>query len=157
MFVKDVEDNSETSKKGQTVTNNDYHKVYNALKALPAVKNVPSLSKRTVPKGELKLWVTSGRCLKDANPLHDAIVGLCKWCKTSSWKVENRRCLWSSRRRCQYRTSLQVGFLHRVWGLVIRFHHPVFLIYTIRITIISRSRERPNHGAKNSYIRDYSC
>lgn len=36
---KDVADNSETiEKEGQTVTNNDYHKVYDALKGMPTVR-----------------------------------------------------------------------------------------------------------------------
>ena len=44
---KDVADNSETiEKEGQTVTNNDYHKVYDALKAMQGVKNVTFSSRR---------------------------------------------------------------------------------------------------------------
>ena len=73
---KDVEDNSETIvKEGQTVTNNDYHKVYNALKALPAVKNVTFSSKEEQYQ---KLTETMGDEWKvfegDANPLHDAYI-----------------------------------------------------------------------------------
>ncbi len=71
---KDVEDNSETIvKEGQTVTNNDYHKVYDALKALPSVKNVTFSSKEEQYQ---KLTETMGDEWKvfegDANPLHDA-------------------------------------------------------------------------------------
>ena len=43
---KDVADNSETiEKEGQTVTNNDYHKVYDALKGMSTVKSVTFSSK----------------------------------------------------------------------------------------------------------------
>ena len=43
---KDVADNSETiEKEGQTVTNNDYHKVYDALKSMSTVKSVTFSSK----------------------------------------------------------------------------------------------------------------
>ena len=73
---KDVEDNSETIvKEGQTVTNNDYHKVYDALKAMPAVKSVTFSSKEEQYQ---KLTETMGDEWKvfegDANPLHDAYI-----------------------------------------------------------------------------------
>ncbi|MCA7025788.1 hypothetical protein K9F17_18110, partial [Stenotrophomonas acidaminiphila] len=43
---KDVEDNSQTiEKEGQTVTNNDYHKVYDSLKNMSTVKSVTFSSK----------------------------------------------------------------------------------------------------------------
>ena len=38
---KDIQDQSEQiEKEGQTVTNNDYHKVYDALKGMSTVKSV---------------------------------------------------------------------------------------------------------------------
>ena len=43
---KDVADNSETiEKEGQTVTNNNYHQVYNTLKNMSTVKSVTFSSK----------------------------------------------------------------------------------------------------------------
>ena len=73
---KDVADNSETiEKEGQTVTNNDYHKVYNALKGMSTVKSVTFSSKEEQYE---KLTETMGDNWKifegDANPLYDAYI-----------------------------------------------------------------------------------
>ena len=73
---KDVADNSETiEKEGQTVTNNDYHKVYDALKGMSTVKSVTFSSKEEQYE---KLTETMGDNWKifegDANPLYDAYI-----------------------------------------------------------------------------------
>ena len=150
---KDVEDNSETIvKEGQTVTNNDYHKVYNALKALPAVKNVTFSSKEEQYQ---KLTETMGDEWKvfegDANPLHDAYIVD----TNSPSDVSEVQDGGANTERL-----FKLASFIRVWGLVIAgllIFIAVFLISnTIRITIISRSREIQIMrlvGAKNSYIR----
>ena len=163
---KDVEDNSETIvKEGQTVTNNDYHKVYNALKALPAVKNVTFSSKEEQYQ---KLTETMGDEWKvfegDANPLHDAYIvdtnspSDVKPVAEEAKKIEGVSEVQDGGANTERLFKL-ASFI-RVWGLVIAgllIFIAVFLISnTIRITIISRSREIQIMrlvGAKNGYIR----
>ena len=162
---KDVEDNSETIvKEGQTVTNNDYHKVYNALKALPAVKNVTFSSKEEQYQ---KLTETMGDEWKvfegDANPLHDAYIvdtnspSDVKPVAEEAKKIEGVSEVQDGGANTERLFKL-ASFI-RVWGLVIAgllIFIAVFLISnTIRITIISRSREIQIMrlvGAKNGYI-----
>ena len=155
---KDVEDNSETIvKEGQTVTNNDYHKVYDALKAMPAVKSVTFSSKEEQYQ---KLTETMG----DANPLHDAYIvdtnspSDVKPVAEEAKKIEGVSEVQDGGANTERLFKL-ASFI-RVWGLVIAgllIFIAVFLISnTIRITIISRSREIQIMrlvGAKNSYIR----
>ncbi len=60
-------------KGGQTVTNNNYHKVYDALKAMPAV----SVTFSSKEKNNTRNWRPmgdGGKSLKDANPLYDAYI-----------------------------------------------------------------------------------
>ena len=100
---KDVADNSETiEKEGQTVTNNDYHKVYNALKGMSTVKNVTFSSKEEQYE---KLTETMGDNWKifdgDANPLYDAYIvdtNTPSDVKTVAEEAKkNRRCVRSSK------------------------------------------------------------
>ena len=163
---KDIEDNSETIvKEGQTVTNNDYHKVYDALKAMPAVKNVTFSSKEEQYQ---KLTETMGDEWKvfegDANPLHDAYIvdtnspSDVKPVAEEAKKIEGVSEVQDGGANTERLFKL-ASFI-RVWGLFIAgllIFIAVFLISnTIRITIISRSREIQIMrlvGAKNSYIR----
>ena len=163
---KDVADNSETiEKEGQTVTNNDYHKVYDALKAMPAVKSVTFSSKEEQYQ---KLTETMGDDWKvfegDANPLYDAYIvdtnspSDVKTVAEEAKKIEGVSEVQDGGANTQ--RLFELASFIRVWGLVIAgllIFIAVFLISnTIRITIISRSREIQIMrlvGAKNGYIR----
>ncbi len=73
---KDVADNSETIvKEGQTVQNEDYHKVYDALTAM---KNVDKVTFSSKEEQYEQLTETMGSEWKifdgDANPLYDAYI-----------------------------------------------------------------------------------
>ena len=163
---KDVADNSETiEKEGQTVTNNDYHKVYNALKGMSTVKSVTFSSKEEQYE---KLTETMGDNWKifegDANPLYDAYI-------VDTIQPSDVKTVAEEAKKIEGVSEVQDGGANterlfklasfiRVWGLVIAgllIFIAVFLISnTIRITIISRSREIKIMrlvGAKNGYIR----
>ena len=163
---KDVADNSETiEKEGQTVTNNDYHKVYDALKGMSTVKSVTFSSKEEQYE---KLTETMGDNWKifegDANPLYDAYIvdtntpSDVKTVAEEAKKIEGVSEVQDGGANTERLFKL-ASFI-RVWGLVIAgllIFIAVFLISnTIRITIISRSREIKIMrlvGAKNGYIR----
>ena len=163
---KDVADNSETiEKEGQTVTNNDYHKVYDALKGMSTVKSVTFSSKEEQYE---KLTDTMGDNWKifggDANPLYDAYIvdtntpSDVKTVAEEAKKIEGVSEVQDGGANTERLFKL-ASFI-RVWGLVIAgllIFIAVFLISnTIRITIISRSREIQIMrlvGAKNGYIR----
>ena len=163
---KDVADNSETiEKEGQTVTNNNYHQVYNTLKNMSTVKSVTFSSKEEQYK---KLTETMGDNWKifdgDANPLYDAYIvdtnapSDVKKVATEVKKIDGVSEVQDGGANTE--RLFQLASFIRVWGLVIAgllIFIAVFLISnTIRITIISRSREIQIMrlvGAKNSYIR----
>ena len=163
---KDVADNSETiEKEGQTVTNNDYHKVYDALKAMPAVKSVTFSSKEEQYE---KLTETMGDDWKifvgDDNTLYDAYIvdtntpSDVKTVAEDAKKIEGVSEVQDGGANTQ--RLFELASFIRVWGLVIAgllIFIAVFLISnTIRITIISRSREIQIMrlvGARNGYIR----
>ena len=163
---KDVADNSETiEKEGQTVTNNDYHKVYNALKGMSTVKSVTFSSKEEQYE---KLTETMGDNWKifegDANPLYDAYYvettapKYVKQVSADAKKIEGVSEVKDGGVDTQRLFAL--GTFIRNWGLIgvaLLIFIAVFLISnTIRITIISRSREIKIMrlvGAKNGYIR----
>ena len=163
---KDVADNSETiEKEGQTVTNNDYHKVYDALKAMQGVKSVTFSSKEEQYQ---KLTETMGDDWRvfegDANPLYDAYIvdtnspsDVPKVAEEAK-KIEGVSEVQDGGANTQ--RLFELASFIRVWGLVIAgllIFIAVFLISnTIRITIISRSREIQIMrlvGARNGYIR----
>lgn len=164
---KDVEDNSQTiEKEGQTVTNNDYHKVYDSLKNMSTVKSVTFSSKEEQYE---KLTETMGDNWKifegDANPLYDAYIveantpNDVKTIAEDAKKIEGVSEVQDGGANTERLFKL-ASFI-RVWGLGIAallIFVAVFLISnTIRITIISRSREIQIMrlvGAKNSYIRE---
>ncbi|MBP2622534.1 permease-like cell division protein FtsX [Streptococcus oricebi] len=163
---KDVADNSETIvKEGQTVKNDDYHKVYDALKSLDHVAKVTFSSKEEQYE---KLTETMGSEWKvfegDSNPLYDAYI-----VDTSSPKYVET--VSSQAKKIEGVSEVQDGGANtkrlfslanfiQTWGLIgagLLIFLAVFLISnTIRITIISRSREIQIMrlvGAKNGYIR----
>ena len=163
---KDVADNSKTIvKEGQTVNNNDYHKIYDALTSMDHVSKVTYSSKEEQYE---KLTETMGSEWKvfegDSNPLYDAyIVDTTEHKYVDSVAAEAKKLEGVSEVQDGGANTQKLFALSdfiRVWGLVgagLLIFIAVFLISnTIRITIISRSREIQIMrlvGAKNSYIR----
>ena len=162
----DTADNKKTiTKEGQKVKNEDYHKVYNALNKMSHVKSVKFSSKEEQLK---KLTEVMGKDWKlfegDANPLHDAYI-----VDTTEPKYVNS--VANNAKKIEGVSEVEDGGANtkrifalaefiRTWGTVgvlLLVFIAVFLISnTIRITIISRSREIQIMrlvGAKNSYIR----
>ena len=163
---KDIADNSKTIvKEGQTVKNNDYHKIYDALSSMDHVSKVTYSSKEEQYE---KLTETMGSEWKvfegDSNPLYDAyIVDTTEHKYVDSVAAEAKKLEGVSEVQDGGANTQKLFALSdfiRVWGLVgagLLIFIAVFLISnTIRITIISRSREIQIMrlvGAKNSYIR----
>ena len=163
---KDIADNSKTIvKEGQTVKNNDYHKIYDALTLMDHVSKVTYSSKEEQYE---KLTETMGSEWKvfegDSNPLYDAyIVDTTEHKYVDSVAAEAKKLEGVSEVQDGGANTQKLFALSdfiRVWGLVgagLLIFIAVFLISnTIRITIISRSREIQIMrlvGAKNSYIR----
>ena len=163
---KDIADNSKTIvKEGQTVKNNDYHKIYDALTSMDHVSKVTYSSKEEQYE---KLTETMGSEWKvfegDSNPLYDAyIVDTTEHKYVDSVAAEAKKLEGVSEVQDGGANTQKLFALSdfiRVWGLVgagLLIFIAVFLISnTIRITIISRSREIKIMrlvGAKNSYIR----
>ena len=163
---KDIADNSKTIvKEGQTVKNNDYHKIYDALTSMNHVSKVTYSSKEEQYE---KLTETMGSEWKvfegDSNPLYDAyIVDTTEHKYVDSVAAEAKKLEGVSEVQDGGANTQKLFALSdfiRVWGLVgagLLIFIAVFLISnTIRITIISRSREIQIMrlvGAKNSYIR----
>ena len=163
---KDIQDQSEQIEKdGQTVTNENYHKVYDALTAMKHVDKVDFSSKEEQYD---KLIKTAGNNWKifdgDANPLYDAYYvettapKYVKQVSADAKKIEGVSEVKDGGVDTQRLFAL--GTFIRNWGLIgvaLLIFIAVFLISnTIRITIISRSREIQIMrlvGAKNSYIR----
>lgn len=167
---KDVEDNSQTiEKEGQTVTNNDYHndyhKVYDSLKNMSTVKSVTFSSKEEQYEKLTEIMGDNWKIFEgDANPLYDAYIveantpNDVKTIAEEAKKIEGVSEVQDGGANTERLFKL-ASFI-RVWGLGIAallIFIAVFLISnTIRITIISRSREIQIMrlvGAKNSYIR----
>lgn len=164
---KDVEDNSQTiEKEGQTVTNNDYHKVYDSLKNMSTVKSVTFSSKEEQYEKLTEIMGDNWKIFEgDANPLYDAYIveantpNDVKTIAEDAKKIEGVSEVQDGGANTERLFKL-ASFI-RVWGLGIAallIFIAVFLISnTIRITIISRSREIQIMrlvGAKNSYIRE---
>ncbi|HEU8183747.1 TPA: ABC transporter permease [Streptococcus pneumoniae] len=163
---KDVEDNSQTiEKEGQTVTNNDYHKVYDSLKNMSTVKSVTFSSKEEQYEKLTEIMGDNWKIFEgDANPLYDAYIveantpNDVKTIAEDAKKIEGVSEVQDGGANTERLFKL-ASFI-RVWGLGIAtllIFIAVFLISnTIRITIISRSREIQIMrlvGAINSYIR----
>ena len=163
---KDIADNSKTIvKEGQTVKNNDYHKIYDALTSMDHVSKVTYSSKEEQYE---KLTETMGSEWKvfegDSNPLYDAyIVDTTEHKYVDSVAAEAKKLEGVAEVQdggANTKKLFALSDFIRVWGLVgagLLIFIAVFLISnTIRITIISRSREIQIMrlvGAKNSYIR----
>ena len=163
---KDIQDQSQQiEKEGQMVDNEDYKKVYNALTAMKNVDKVEFSSKEEQYENLIK---TAGNNWKifdgDANPLYDAYIvdtntpSDVKTVAEEAKKIEGVSEVQDGGANTERLFKL-ASFI-RVWGLVIAgllIFIAVFLISnTIRITIISRSREIQIMrlvGAKNGYIR----
>lgn len=163
---KDIEDNSMTVvKEGQTVDNENYHKVYDALKKIDHIEKITFSSKQEQYE---KLTETMGSDWKifdgDANPLYDAyIVETTDPKYVSSVKEEAQKIDGVSDVQdggANTKRIFSLADFIQTWGLILAgmlIFIAIFLISnTIRITIISRSREIQIMrlvGAKNSYIR----
>ncbi|HFI0130450.1 TPA: permease-like cell division protein FtsX [Streptococcus suis] len=150
---------------GETVANPDFNKVYNQITALPNVQTVTYSSKDEQLK---KLTDTLGETWNlfqgDANPLYDAYIidtTEPQYVKSVAAEVAKIDGVTEVRDgEVQTERIFKLASMVRTWGLVatgLLLFTAVFLISnTIRITIISRSREIQIMrlvGAKNSYIR----
>ena len=163
---KDVADNSETIvKEGQTVQNEDYHKVYDALTSM---KNVDKVTFSSKEEQYEQLTETMGSEWKifdgDANPLYDAYIVETKAPKYVESVTKDARKIDGVSEVQNGGTNTKKLFalsnFIQTWGLIgaalLIFVAVLLISNTIRITIISRSREIQIMrlvGAKNSYIR----
>ena len=150
---------------GQTVANPDYKTVYNKITALKNVETVTYSSKDDQLK---KLTETLGETWNlfqgDANPLYDAYVidtTEPQYVKSVAAEIAKIDGVTEVRDgEVETERIFKLADMVRTWGLAatgLLLFTAVFLISnTIRITIISRSREIQIMrlvGAKNSYIR----
>ncbi|KXT77076.1 Cell division protein FtsX [Streptococcus sp. DD10] len=162
----DTHDNSEViTVEGQERSNENFHKIYDQLQGLSNVKSVTFSDKNEQLN---KLIETMGDDWNlysgDANPLYDAyivdatspseVVAVSEAAKTIEGVTEVNYGGANTQR------LLSLTNLIQTWGLIgvgLLFFIAIFLISnTIRITIISRSREIQIMrlvGAKSSYIR----
>lgn len=150
---------------GETVANPDYQKVYNQI---TAIENVQSVTYSSKDEQLQKLTATLGDTWNlfqgDANPLYDAYIidtTEPQYVKTVAAEIAKIDGVTEVRDgEVETERIFKLANLVRTWGLAatgLLLFTAVFLISnTIRITIISRSREIQIMrlvGAKNSYIR----
>nr|WEJ77350.1 permease-like cell division protein FtsX [Streptococcus suis] len=150
---------------GETVANPDYQKVYNQI---AAIENVQSVTYSSKDEQLQKLTATLGDTWNlfqgDANPLYDAYIidtTEPQYVKTVAAEIAKIDGVTEVRDgEVETERIFKLANLVRTWGLAatgLLLFTAVFLISnTIRITIISRSREIQIMrlvGAKNSYIR----
>ncbi|HEM2541602.1 TPA: ABC transporter permease [Streptococcus suis] len=150
---------------GETVANPDYQKVYNQITALENVQSVTYSSKdEQLQKLTATLGDTWNLFQGDANPLYDAYIidtTEPQYVKTVATEIAKIDGVTEVRDgEVETERIFKLADLVRTWGLAatgLLLFTAVFLISnTIRITIISRSREIQIMrlvGAKNSYIR----
>ncbi|HEM6578052.1 permease-like cell division protein FtsX [Streptococcus suis] len=150
---------------GETVANSDYRKVYNQITALENVQSVTYSSKdEQLQKLTATLGDTWNLFQGDANPLYDAYIidtTEPQYVKTVAAEIAKIDGVTEVRDgEVETERIFKLANLVRTWGLAatgLLLFTAVFLISnTIRITIISRSREIQIMrlvGAKNSYIR----
>ncbi|WP_449452565.1 permease-like cell division protein FtsX [Streptococcus suis] len=150
---------------GETVANPDYLKVYNQIAALENVQSVTYSSKdEQLQKLTATLGDTWNLFQGDANPLYDAYIidttdpNYVKSVAAEIAKIDGV----TEVRDGEVETEriFKLADLVRTWGLaatgLLLFTAVLLISNTIRITIISRSREIQIMrlvGAKNSYIR----
>lgn len=150
---------------GETVANPDFQRVYNQIMSLPNVQSVTYSSKDEQLK---KLTETLGETWNlfqgDANPLYDAYIidtTEPQYVKTVAAEIAKIDGVTEVRDgEVETERIFKLASMVRTWGLAatgLLLFTAIFLISnTIRITIISRSREIQIMrlvGAKNSYIR----
>ncbi|HEL2056343.1 TPA: ABC transporter permease [Streptococcus suis] len=150
---------------GEAVANPDFKKVYNQIVALPNVQQVTYSSKdEQLQKLTATLGETWNLFQGDANPLYDSyIIDTTdpQYVKSVAAEIEKIDGVTEVRDgEVETERIFKLANLVRTWGLAatgLLLFTAVFLISnTIRITIISRSREIQIMrlvGAKNSYIR----
>ncbi|HFI0351193.1 TPA: permease-like cell division protein FtsX [Streptococcus suis] len=150
---------------GEAVANPDFKKVYNQIIALPNVQQVTYSSKdEQLQKLTATLGETWNLFQGDANPLYDSyIIDTTdpQYVKSVAAEIEKIDGVTEVRDgEVETERIFKLANLVRTWGLAatgLLLFTAVFLISnTIRITIISRSREIQIMrlvGAKNSYIR----
>ncbi|WP_029177314.1 permease-like cell division protein FtsX [Streptococcus suis] len=150
---------------GETVANPDYQKVYNQITALENVQSVTYSSKdEQLQKLTATLGDTWNLFQGDANPLYNAYIidtTEPQYVKTVATEIAKIDGVTEVRDgEVETERIFKLANLVRTWGLAatgLLLFTAVFLISnTIRITIISRSREIQIMrlvGAKNSYIR----
>lgn len=159
---KEIVDANDQSKK---VTNPDYHKIENAIKAVPNVSKVTYSSKENeLEKLTKSLGNTWNMFKGDSNPLHDVYI-------VEADKPENVTKVAANISKVEGVDRADYGGANtkkifglskviRTWGLAaaaLLLFVAIFLISnTIRMTILSRQREIQIMrlvGAKNGYIR----
>ena len=163
---QDVADNSETIvKEGQTVQNEDYHKVYDALRSMKNVAKVTFSSKEEQYENLTETMGNEWRVFEgDSNPLYDAyIVETTAPRYVQSVAKEAQKIEGVSEVQdggANTKRLFELSNLIQTWGavgaLLLVFIAILLISNTIRITIISRSREIQIMrlvGAKSSYIR----
>ncbi|NQJ68033.1 ABC transporter permease [Streptococcus suis] len=150
---------------GEAIANPDFKKVYNQIVALPNVQQVTYSSKdEQLQKLTATLGETWNLFQGDANPLYDSyIIDTTdpQYVKSVAAEIEKIDGVTEVRDgEVETERIFKLANLVRTWGLAatgLLLFTAVFLISnTIRITIISRSREIQIMrlvGAKNSYIR----
>ncbi|HFU4206137.1 TPA: permease-like cell division protein FtsX [Streptococcus suis] len=150
---------------GEAVANPDFKKVYNQIVALPNVQQVTYSSKdEQLQKLTATLGETWNLFQGDANPLYDSYIidtTEPQYVKSVAAEIEKIDGVTEVRDgEVETERIFKLANLVRTWGLAatgLLLFTAVFLISnTIRITIISRSREIQIMrlvGAKNSYIR----
>ncbi|MBO4107257.1 permease-like cell division protein FtsX [Streptococcus suis] len=160
-------DNDETivNDQGETVANPNYKSIYNQIMALDNVESVTFSSKdEQLQQLTEKLGDTWNLFAGDANPLYDAyIIDTTdpQYVKTVAEKVAQIDGVTEVRDgEVETERIFKLADMVRTWGFAataLLLFTAIFLISnTIRITIISRSREIQIMrlvGAKNSYIR----
>ena len=163
---KDVFDNSETIvKEGKTVQNEDYDKVYDALTSMKNVEKVTFSSKQEQYNNLTETMGSEWDVFdEENNPLYDAYIVETKAPKYVESVTKDARKIdgVSEVQNGGTNTKNLFAFSNfiQTWGLIgtalLIFIAILLISNTIRITIISRSREIQIMrlvGAKNSYIR----
>ena len=163
----DSSDASKTVKElsGQIVANKDYHKIYDALTKIKGVDKVTFSSKEEQKKQLIETMGSSFETATgDANPLSDVYIVQTKSPDDVSRVAKEAKAIQGvdNANFGGSDTEILMSTMKRVqfWGIIatalLTIVAVLLISNTIRITIISRSREIQIMrlvGAKNSYIR----